>query len=136
MFRLKTLSDPLRRGGAMCVLFLLLLALAACGARPSAPASSSQTAMSGQSGAALFARHCASCHGAQAEGRPQVGPALVGNEFVEARSDEELLAFLVAGRRVNDPANRTGIPMPPRGGGNLDDEQLAAVIAWLRGLAR
>lgn len=129
-------SGPVWSGVIGCTLALFMLLSSACGGRSSVSPTSRQTGMAAESGAALFARSCAACHGAQAEGRPGLGPALVGNEFVDGLSDKDLLAFLIAGRRVTDPANLTGKPMPPRGGGNLTDDQLAEVITWLRGQVR
>ncbi len=129
-------TRPIHRNLLVWGLLLLLPILSACGGRPPAPAAASRTADTPANGAALYASHCANCHGAQAEGRTHVGPALVGNPFVDTRSDDELLAFLQVGRPVNDPTNRSGIPMPPRGGAKLDDDQLHAIIDWLRSRVR
>jgi disulfide bond formation protein DsbB len=67
-----------------------------------------------------------------ARGIPGVGKNLIESTFVHGLSDEELLLFITMGRDASDPANTTGIPMPPRGGNpSLTDDQLRAVIAFL-----
>jgi len=76
---------------------------------------------------------CASCHGRDLRGMPKNGKNLVTSEFVAQKSDAELLAFLKVGRQPFDPANTTGVAMPPRGGNpTLDDAKLKDVIAFLR----
>jgi len=48
-------------------------------------------------GRAVYDTNCASCHGA--DGNGGIGPGLRGNSFIQARSDEELLDFILKGRR-------------------------------------
>jgi disulfide bond formation protein DsbB/cytochrome c5 len=87
----------------------------------------------GLDGAALYAGACAVCHGPRMEGVPNLGNALVDNAFVAERSDEELLAFVRAGRAIDDPENETGVLMPPSGGQpNLTDAELLAIIRHMR----
>lgn len=47
-------------------------------------------------GQALYESNCAPCHGSGGSGG--LGPGLRPNPFIEARSNEELIAFLLAGR--------------------------------------
>jgi disulfide bond formation protein DsbB len=62
-----------------------------------------------------------------------LGKTLVESEFVRARSDQELLEFVIAGRQPFDPENTTGILMPPRGGNpGLTDNDLLTIIAYMR----
>ena len=80
-----------------------------------------------------FERLCATCHGKDGTGMPGLGRSLVANSFVRSLSDEALAEFLARGRSASDPANLTGIEMPPRGGDpSLTDHDLAAVVAYLR----
>lgn len=93
----------------------------------------------GDSGAAhgeeLFTATCAACHGADATGVAGLGPSLVGNEFVGGLSDSELIAFISVGRPIDDPANTTGVAMPPKGGNpSLSDGDLADIVDYLRTL--
>ena len=76
---------------------------------------------------------CASCHGKDLHGLPNNGVNLLASEFVGKNSDAELLAFLKVGRQPFDPASRTKVQMPPRGGNpTLTDEKLRDVVAYLR----
>lgn len=76
---------------------------------------------------------CVACHGTDAKGMPHVGVDLVNSEFVRSTNDVDLVAFIVAGRSVNDPANRSGVAMPPRGGNaNLTAQQLEDIVHYLR----
>jgi disulfide bond formation protein DsbB len=84
-------------------------------------------------GEGIFSAGCSACHGLNARGIPGLGKDLIESEFVHGLTDEELLHFIVTGRDTSDPLNTTGIPMPPSGGNpSLTDEQLLAVIAYLR----
>ncbi len=87
-------------------------------------------------GQGIYQSICTTCHGMDANGIPGLGKNLVTSEFVASLSDEELLQFIIDGRDPSDPLNTTGIPMPARGGNpSLTDEQLMAVVAYLRSLA-
>lgn len=82
-------------------------------------------------GRELFVQNCARCHGPAGQG------ALQTSAFVADRSDAELIAFLRAGRRSDDPLNTTGVAMPPKGGNPaLTDEQLTDIVAYIRSLQR
>ena len=53
----------------------------------------------------------------------------------EHLSDEQLLAFIKTGRPTSDPANTTGVDMPPKGGNPaLTDAQIVDIIAFIRTL--
>ena len=127
------------RIGWAVVLAFGLVALGACGGGGGSEGGGTQAAAAGGGdparGAEIFRQTCAACHGTEAQGVPGLGKALTGNAFVQAKSDQELLQFLIEGRRAGDPANTTGIDMPPRGGNpSLTDEDLLAVVAYLRTL--
>ena len=83
----------------------------------------------------LFSRSCVACHGADAGGIEGLGKGLVGTDFVQGQTPEELVAFLQVGRPADDPANTTGIPMQPRGGNpNLTDADLRYIALYLQSL--
>jgi len=83
----------------------------------------------------VFQSVCAACHGFNAKGIPGLGKPLIGSQFANSLSDDELLAFIQGGRAVTDPLNTTGVMMPPRGGNpNLTDDDLRHVIAYIRSL--
>ena len=74
-------------------------------------------------------------HGADAHGLEGLGKDLHANAFVAGNSDDEMVAFLQVGRTPDDPANDTGVLMPPRGGNPaLTDDDLLDVVAYLRTL--
>jgi cytochrome c oxidase cbb3-type subunit 3 len=79
-------------------------------------------------GAEAFARYCALCHGADATGyAADHAPSLVSRTFLESASDEQIA------RGIRD--GRPGTAMAPYGkarGGPLDDEGVAAILAFLR----
>jgi len=86
-----------------------------------------------RTGQVNFLGTCAGCHGTDAHGVQGLGKTLVDSEFVRARSDQELLDFVIAGRQPFDPENTTGILMPPRGGNpGLTDNDLLTIIAYIR----
>lgn len=86
-------------------------------------------------GQQLYSGLCIACHGANAEGVTGLGKSLKESDFFNSLSDAELVAFIAEGRPASDPANTTGVDMPARGGNpNLTDEDLAAVVAYLRTL--
>ncbi len=87
-------------------------------------------------GKQLYMTSCASCHGAHGQGMPRMGAALAGSRFVIEHDEASLVDFLIQGRSVDDPANQTRLPMPPRGGNpTLKDRDLQFIAAYVRTLA-
>ena len=131
-------------------LVILVGLLAACGGggaqEPSAPAPSQPTPTAAAAapakgdpaaGEKLYASTCAACHGPDARGLPNLGKDLVDSDFVKGLSDQELLAFIKKGRPTSDPANTTGVDMPPKGGNpSLTDQQILDIIAYIRSLQK
>jgi disulfide bond formation protein DsbB len=117
-----------------------------------AAAAPAEGAMGGSEGGGLLTSHitdpervsrgngtyrmvCASCHSPTGAGIPGLGLPLIGSEFVNTRSDNQLLQFIIEGRKVGDPANSTGVMMPARGGNpSLTDDDLVDVIHYIRSL--
>jgi mono/diheme cytochrome c family protein len=78
---------------------------------------------------------CAGCHGADATGVTGLGKNLVGTEFIANISDSDLATFIKTGRPSSDPANTTGIDMPPKGGNPApNDEKIDGLVAYIRSL--
>lgn len=108
------------------------MTLSACGSQTASSPGGPLDAASGQQ---LFVSSCSTCHGPAGEGVTGLGKPLTESAFVAGLSDAELLAFIKNGRMVDDPLNTTGIAMPPKGGNPaLTDEQLQAIIAYLRSI--
>jgi len=88
-------------------------------------------------GRARFMETCASCHGSNGAGMPKQGANLRFSTFIADHQPGELAAFIRNGRTPNDPQTVMQLPMPPRGGnGNLDEQQLIDIAAYLRELQK
>jgi|GEM_PF-480612 len=88
-----------------------------------------------ETGAELYKVACASCHGPDAKGIEGVGKNLAVSEFVAGLSEDELAAFITAGRKADDPANTTGIAMPALGGRtDLTPTQVLELARYLKDL--
>ncbi len=95
----------------------------------------SSTAAAVERGADLYTI-CAGCHGAAGEGVDGLGIGLANSALVDQLSDAELVAFIQAGRAVDDPDNVSGAAMPPWGGNpSLTEPDLYDVVAFIRTLA-
>ena len=109
---------------------LLALLLAACGGGPAEPAYEPETIALGEQ---EYLKTCSACHGQDLRGIENLGRTLIGSEFVQEKTDAELLEYVKEGRAVDDPLNTTGIAMPPKGGNPaLTDGQINAIIAYSR----
>ena len=111
---------------------MLALEATACGRRSShAQRGGVVTAKSDDQfavGALAFARYCAVCHGADAKGYvADHAPSLVSATFLESASDE----FIARGIREGRPGTAMA-PYAKGRGGPLDEDELAAVVAFLR----
>lgn len=100
------------------------------------PPAEQPTAPAVADGKMLYEQNCSACHGQDAKGVAGLGRDITANSaFVSSQSDEQLLEFVKQGREASDPANTTGIAMPPKGGNPaLTDEEIKAIIAYLRSL--
>lgn len=130
---------------AMMAILAMSLALVACGggggsapsAPPAAPAEPTAEVHTGDAaaGKTLFDSVCIACHGPGGEGITGLGKPFTTSEFLLTVSDQELLDFIKTGRPSTDPANTTGVDMPPKGGNPaLTDAQLMDIIAYVRTL--
>lgn len=112
---------------ALALAVLASLALAACGGAPPEPFGDADA------GRGAFVSTCVSCHGQDAKGVTGLGKDLTSSTWILEQTDEELLAFLQAGRPSSDPLNTTGVDMPPKGGNPaLSEDDLKNIVAYLR----
>jgi disulfide bond formation protein DsbB len=80
---------------------------------------------------------CITCHGPDATGVDGLGKDLTTSEFTQSLSDSEFVDFVKMGRSVSDPANTTGIDMPPKGGNPaLSDQDIFNIVAYIRTLEK
>lgn len=99
-----------------------------------APAATSD-AFAKAKGKVVYAKTCLACHGEGGVGVENLGKNWIVSEFIKETSDEDMLAFIKAGRLADDPANTTGVAMPPSGGNpTLTDKDLNNVIVYMRSL--
>jgi len=125
-----TLRDSLRRWQLSGVLILALLVVAFpayrvvdTGRRPRALADRQAALVT--VGRELWGLNCASCHGLDGQGGD--GPALNAKEFLGEVADEQIHSIIAVGI--------PGTEMPfwwTELGGSLTDEQIAAIVAYLR----
>jgi disulfide bond formation protein DsbB len=86
-------------------------------------------------GETIYQSLCVACHGFNARGISGLGKSLVGSEYIDTSTDEELHTLLIVGRPIQDPLNTTGVAMPPKGGNpTLTDADLYDVVAYIRSL--
>ncbi|MFQ5571535.1 MAG: c-type cytochrome [Rhodothermales bacterium] len=71
---------------------------------------------------------CATCHGANAAGR--IGPDLTDASWLHAKGSYlDIVSQIQNG--VSLERSTRGVPMPPKGGSNLSDEEVHAVAAYV-----
>jgi mono/diheme cytochrome c family protein len=76
--------------------------------------------------------NCYACHGANGQGT--VGPNLTDAEWIHSKGTlEEITAQITKG--VPKEESKSGIPMPPKGGSTISDEDVRAVAAYVYSLS-
>jgi mono/diheme cytochrome c family protein len=76
--------------------------------------------------------NCYACHGTNAQGA--VGPNLTDAEWLHSKGTfEEIVAQVTHG--VPKEESKSGIPMPPKGGGAISDDDVKAVAAYVYSLS-
>jgi mono/diheme cytochrome c family protein len=114
----------------------LLLALAAVpGARPAvaqAPAAVTPAAIA--LGDSLFhsKANCYACHGANAQG--VIGPNLTDAEWIHSDGSYDAIVKQIT-TGVTAEESKSKVPMPPRGGSQITDDEVKAVAAYVYSLS-
>ncbi|WP_354106203.1 cytochrome c [Bradyrhizobium sp. LB14.3] len=83
-------------------------------------------------GKTVYDKSCASCHGAQGEGKPPHWPPLANNQSIEMQSAVNPIRMVLNG---GYPPGTKGNPMPygmPPFAGLLSDNEVAAVVSYIR----
>lgn len=126
---------------AVLAVLVMSLALVACGGGgggetvAEAPAATATPSGDPVAGKAQFDTVCIACHGPGGVGVEGLGKPFTTSTFLLTVNDQELLEFVKTGRPISDPANTTGVDMPPKGGNPaLTDAQLMDIIAYIRTL--
>ena len=113
---------------------LLLAFAAALGASPAAaqaPAAVTPAAIA--QGDSIFhsAGNCYACHGANAQGA--VGPNLTDAEWIHSDGSYDAIVKQIT-TGVPKEESKSGIPMPPKGGSTITDDEVKAVAAYVYSL--
>ena len=83
-------------------------------------------------GAAIYKDMCAACHFDSGSGATGIFPTLAGNPALQQDDPTTLIGVVLFGARgVATDARPTAPAMPPLGW-RLDDEQVAAVVTYIR----
>jgi mono/diheme cytochrome c family protein len=104
-------------------------------APPPAPTSALPTTESSlliSLGKSVYDARCATCHGAQGEGKPPHWPPLANNQSIEMQSAVNPIRMVLNG---GYPPGTSGNPMPygmPPFAGLLSDNEVAAVVSYIR----
>jgi disulfide bond formation protein DsbB len=111
---------------------VLALVVGACGGDDAADGPDPEAVARG---IVLYEGNCQVCHGIEGAGVEGLGKPWVDSSFIQARTDQEMLDFIIEGRPSDHPDNTTGIAMMPRAGNpNLTDEQILDLVAYMRTL--
>ena len=77
--------------------------------------------------------NCYACHGSKGEGL--VGPNLTDAEWIHSKGTyDEIVAQINEG--VSKEKSKSGIPMPPKGGATISDDDVKAVAAYVLSLSQ
>ncbi len=83
-----------------------------------------------------FVSMCSSCHGSQGQGIEGLGLPFTTSQFIKNATDNEIVMVVKMGRPIWDPANTTGVDMPPKGGNPaMSDDQLNDIIKYIRAIS-
>ena len=75
---------------------------------------------------------CYACHGQDAKGL--VGPNLTDDVWLHSKGTyDDIVKGVIAG--VTKEESKSGVPMPPKGGAMLSDEDIRAVSAYVYSLS-
>ncbi len=121
-----------RLGVLVAALALLGAGRAVAQVKTAAPAGVTPAAIA--QGDSIFHKDglCYACHGSKAEGA--VGPNLTDGEWLHGDGSYDFLVATITSGVPADKAKK-GIPMPPKGGSSITDEQVKAVAAYVYSLS-
>jgi len=83
-------------------------------------------------GQAIYRDQCAACHQIDGKGVPRLFPSLAESSGVRSRDATTLIRIVLRGARSVATAQEPTAPGMPSFGGQLNDEQIAAVASYIR----
>lgn len=124
--------EKLTRIGLLAISTILLGAQAAQAQGKPAPEGVTPAAIT--QGDSIFhkAGNCYACHGTKGEGT--VGPNLTDAEWIHGDGSYNMIVTTVTEGIPKEKA-KGGVPMPPKGGSTITDEQVKAVAAYVWSLS-
>ncbi len=88
-------------------------------------------------GKALYTKSCMMCHAADGTGVAHLGTNLTISPMVTAGDLTAIAAVIRTGRTADDPNNKSGLPMPAKGGNTMmKEKQIIDVAAYVKTLAK
>ena len=126
--------DLRTRLGLVCGLVLALQAGAAGSAAAQGAAPAGVTPAAIEKGDSIFHKTglCYACHGSNAQGA--VGPNLTDAEWIHGDGSYDFIVATVTSGVPKEKA-KSGIPMPPKGGSSITEEDVKAVAAYVYSLS-
>ena len=118
-----------RLAGLVAVLGVLAAAIVIPQQDPAAVALGRKV-FEGKAGGAI----CFTCHGMNAKGTPGLGPDLTDDSWLHGDGSVAFVDSIV--RNGVAKPKQSAAPMPPKGGANLNDEQVKAVVAYVQSLRK
>ena len=83
-------------------------------------------------GAAIYRDQCSACHGLDGKGTPRLFPSVADSSMVRSVEPATLVRLVLRGARSVATADEPTGPGMPSYGGQLSDEQIAAVLTYMR----
>jgi mono/diheme cytochrome c family protein len=83
-------------------------------------------------GAAIYRDQCSACHGLDGKGTPRLFPSIVDSSLVRSTDPGTLVRIVLRGARSVATAAEPTAPGMPAYGRQLSDEQVAAVLTYIR----
>ncbi|ORM72995.1 alcohol dehydrogenase [Pantoea wallisii] len=98
--------------------------------KPPAPLDTSDDRM--KLGAQIYSAKCSACHSPAGRGEKNIFPQLADNPLLNQADAVSLIRVVAAGSRGVDTDTRPTAPAMPAFAGTLGDEEIAAVVTWIR----
>jgi mono/diheme cytochrome c family protein len=102
----------------------------AAGSPPPAPLAAGDARM--KTGEAIFVDTCSACHTREGAGIEHIFPKLAGNVITTQNDPASLIRIVIAGGRAAATEARPTAPAMPSLGYRLNDDQIAAVVTYVR----
>jgi mono/diheme cytochrome c family protein len=103
-------------------------------AKPAAPAGVTPAAIAAGDSVFHGSGNCYACHGANAQGVAGLGFNLTDSEWIHGDGSYDFVVATVTNGIPKEKA-KGGVPMPPKGGSTITDDQVKQVAAYVYSLS-